>query len=68
MTYQLTEKTNFVETDEQALRQLCIVQGIIIDFFTPFVHSANSNEDAINLWEVAKGMHTAVEVYLESKT
>lgn len=62
--YLLTDKWNFPKSDTQAIRQLAVVQGTIMDYLEDFVRLANEdNPESIRLWELARGMNAAVEVY-----
>lgn len=62
--YRLSEKANFPESDGDAIRQVAEAQAIFMEFLDKFVRLANAeNPEAIELWEIAKGLNAAVEVY-----
>lgn len=63
MEFQLTDKANFPNSDVEAAKNVCAALGIVIDFMDNFVRAANDHPDAINLWEVARGLQAAAEVY-----
>lgn len=66
MTYVLTDKANFPKTDTEAIKQLAVVQSHIMHYLDGFVKQANAETpEALQLWELLKGMNAAVEVYSE---
>lgn len=61
---QLTDKANYLGSDKEAIRNLMLSQQIIINFLEQFVQVTNQdNPEALEYWNVAKGLNAAVEVY-----
>lgn len=63
MEWQLTEKAIFPENDVEAAKNVCAALGVVIDFLDEIVKTVNDHPDAINLWEVAKGLQASAEMY-----
>lgn len=60
----LTNKSNFPQTDADAIKQLAAVQAHIMQYLDAFVIQANQDvPEALQVWELLKGMNAAVEVY-----
>lgn len=66
--YVLTEKANFPESDAEALAELAVAVGLVMDFMDGFVRLANEeNTEIMNLWEVGRGLQAASELYFIGK-
>ena len=66
--YVLTEKANFPESDAEALAELAVAVGLVMDFMDGFVRLANEeNPETMNLWEVGRGLQAASELYFIGK-
>jgi len=64
----LTQKANFVESDDQALANAIFSVGIMYTLLDNVVKSLNAdNELALNLWEIGSGLQSAAEVYISAK-
>jgi hypothetical protein len=61
--YALTDKANFPESSAAASLNLAIALGLVIDFVDGIVKFANKDPEVVNLWDIAKGLQSASEVY-----
>jgi len=66
-SYQLTDKANFPETDSVAIAELAAALGVVMDFLDGLIRMANDDPEIINLWEVARGLQAASELYFVGK-
>lgn len=63
----LTEKANFPETDATACAELATALGITMDFLDGLIRMANQDQETLNLWEIARGLQSASELYFLGK-
>jgi hypothetical protein len=67
-SYKLTDKAIFPESDAVALAELATALGLVMDFLDGLVRLANNDEEeAMNLWEVGRGLQAASEMYFLRK-
>lgn len=66
MTLSLDTDLAFPETTEQAVRNLVLTQGILLDFMEGIVHTMHSDDpELMALWQAARALNASTEVYLD---
>lgn len=64
MSNQTIGELSFPETDHDALKNMILAQGIMIDFLDGIVQTMHENEqDILDLWQAAKAFQASAEVY-----
>ena len=65
MTPSLDTDLAFPETTDEAIRNLAITQGILLDFMEGVVHQLHADDpELIALWQAAKALNASTEVYI----
>jgi len=65
--YVLTDKANFPESAASATLNLAIALGVTMDFLDKLVRSVNTDPEVIGLWDVARGLQSASELFFTSE-
>jgi hypothetical protein len=60
----LSPEHNFVESDADALHNLALTTGIVLDCLEGIIQSHDDTEIQ-QLWQVARALQTATEVYYD---
>lgn len=67
--FDLTQKANFVESDEQALANTVFAVGILYTMLDHMIRIVNKDDDlSINLWEIGQGLQSAAEMYVAQQS
>lgn len=67
--FDLTQKANFVESDEQALANTVFAVGILYTMLDNMIRVVNKdNPLSLNLWEIGEGLQSAAEMYIAQQS
>jgi len=65
LPHQTVSELSFPESDTEALRNLALAQGIMLDFMEGMVTTMfEDDEDMLDLFQAARAMQAGAEVYI----
>lgn len=65
--YSLTDKANFPDSDANAMANLSIALGVVMDFLHDSIVDDNDDDEILNYWQVGRGFQAAAEMYFIGK-